>query len=1076
MWFRNVHIRSFAGIKEADIDLTPGLNVLHGPNELGKSTLVHAIRAALLLPHSSAKHRPFVDWHDDRPPTVALTFETEEQRIWRVRKSFGSGSGSSSLLELSRDGVSFNLEETGRAVDGRVRELLSWGAGSPGGKRRATGWPDTFLSTALIGSQDEVSAILKQGLEGDLDESGKDLLARSLQAIAESPVFRRVLGAAQTKVDQAFTATGQKKRAKGSPWVESRGRIKLRREHLEKIRRLGDDSSAAKLKMEELKTQLQQTEHRHRVAEAELQQIETARSRQEARVAAERTLAAATTERDRILGLLKAITTTQAEIDQAKNDLSCAEEAKKVAETELLAAQAEHKQAQQRILDLESDDAEQKRKIRRQEIEKKLLELEGKRKDSQREVELAKDVLDKERTASVLENYISTLEKQLSEARSLVVTAQERIEQERQTLRDMTLSEKLREYQSSIRALKSAKAARDNTAELRNRAGVLKGKARTLRCDVAALDLPTDDALRELAASEETFKIAEARILIDLSLLIRPRREIEVSIEIGEGPAQTRTISQPRTFVAHGLLRAQIDNAADIEVSGGSADHRRAAAEARRRWEKASVPLFEKFGVPSRAALEELCRRESEKLTGATQLEGEAAELEARAEGIGHTETKLEELGIKAGRAKRSLESELPDGISLDDLDSCLEKVEHNESDRYALERRIATLGKEAQRLETGIAVDGGQLESQNADLEAKRRESVVARDKLPGDPQEVLDRATDLLEQYEEAHKASSSELRNLDGFSATKVAEARAAQESASQAVEAAAARGRLAGISRDEAKQRADRKEGELQARRAAAEAEDMAMSLAFVDARKRALDDLPKPTPPVSETQMEAARANRELEKGQLENLRREFSKTEGALEQVGGEYVEDETRDAEESLVAAQKEEHDVELEYGAWQLLLEKLKEAEAEDAVHLGNSLVVPISENMNQLTRGRYAKVSLGPELFGTTVSVEGSDRELDLLSIGTRDQLATLIRLAVAQAVKSALVLDDQLVQSDPKRMEWLTELMYDCAEGFQVVVFTCRPEEYELANQTARANWVNLEQVVERTQPLPFESGD
>ncbi len=1076
MWFRKIHIRSFAGIKEANIELTPGLNILHGPNELGKSTLVDSIRAALLLPHTSAKHKSFIDWHDTRPPTVDLTFETEEQRIWRVRKSFGTGSRGSSLLELSRDGVSFSREETGRAVDGKVRELLSWGAGSLGGRRgRVAGWPDTFLSTALIGSQDEVTAILNKGLEDDLDESGKDLLSRALQAIAESPVFRRVLSAAQTKVDQAFTATGRRKRAKDSPWVESQARIQRRREHFEQIQRLGEDSNAAKLEMAELKTLLQQAEDRHQAAGAELQQLETAQSRQEARKAAERTLAEATTDHERILSLVKAVDAIQAEIDQTKNNLSSAEETKRAAESELLAAQAAHQQAQQRILDLESDDAEQKRRIRRQEIEKTLLELAGKRKDAQREAELARDALDKERATVELENDVSTLEKQLSEARSLVGTARERIEQERQTLRNMTLSKKLRDYQSSIRALKSAEAARDTAAELRKRAVELKDLARTLRQDVATLDLPSDEVLRELAELEETLKLAEARTQIDLSLLVRPLREIEVRIETDEGPAETRTLSQPRTFAAQGFLRAQIDDAAEIEVSG-NVDHRQAAVAAKRRWEDASVPLFEKLGVPNRTALEEFCRRESEKLTQAAKLEGEAAELEARAEGIGDAEARLEELALEADRSRRSLESELPDGTSLDDLRSRFEEVSHEEPDRHAQERQIAILEEQSRGLETRIAVDSGQLETQKADLEAKKRESVAARAKLAGDPQQVHDQALALLEQYEQAHQASSGELQKLDGFSATEVAEAHAAQESAFRAVDAATTRVKEAEMSRDKVQQHVARMEGELRARRAAVEAEDIEASLALVEARKKDLADLPELTSTVSETQIEEARANLELENGKLESLRRDYSKKEGALEQVGGQYIKEQMEDAEKALAAAQKEEHAVELEYGAWHLLLEKLKEAEAEDAVHLGDSLVAPISENMNQLTGGRYVSVSLGPELSGTSVSVEGSDRKLDVLSIGTREQLSTLIRLAVAQAVKSALVLDDQLVQSDPRRLEWLTELMYDCAGEFQIVVFTCRPDEYELADQPSKANWVNLEQVIERTQPLPLTMGD
>ena len=49
MWIRQISVRDFAGIRSADVSFDHGLNVLYGPNEIGKSTLVDAMRAALLL-------------------------------------------------------------------------------------------------------------------------------------------------------------------------------------------------------------------------------------------------------------------------------------------------------------------------------------------------------------------------------------------------------------------------------------------------------------------------------------------------------------------------------------------------------------------------------------------------------------------------------------------------------------------------------------------------------------------------------------------------------------------------------------------------------------------------------------------------------------------------------------------------------------------------------------------------------------------------------------------------------------------------------------------------------------------
>ena len=74
--------------------------------------------------------------------------------------------------------------------------------------------------------------------------------------------------------------------------------------------------------------------------------------------------------------------------------------------------------------------------------------------------------------------------------------------------------------------------------------------------------------------------------------------------------------------------------------------------------------------------------------------------------------------------------------------------------------------------------------------------------------------------------------------------------------------------------------------------------------------------------------------------------------------------------------------------------------------------------------------------------------ASRGVDHLSVGTREQLATLLRLAIAGYLKTALVLDDQLVHSDPERLNWFRDRLRASAveRGHQVIVFTCRPSDY------------------------------
>src|SRR6516162_6370043 len=191
MRLRRLRVASFGAIESVEVEFGPGLNVLYGPNDLGKSTIVAAIRLGLLLPHASTHSDQYVGWKGTGDPTVEMTFETEAQRIWCVRKQFGKTG--SSVLHESRNGRDFDEVERGRKVDGRLREILRWGMPEPGGREGTKGLPTSFLSTVLLSPQGEVDAVLQSSLQGDLTASGKEQIAAALQAVAQDPLFLALL-------------------------------------------------------------------------------------------------------------------------------------------------------------------------------------------------------------------------------------------------------------------------------------------------------------------------------------------------------------------------------------------------------------------------------------------------------------------------------------------------------------------------------------------------------------------------------------------------------------------------------------------------------------------------------------------------------------------------------------------------------------------------------------------------------------------------------------------------------------------------------------------------------------------
>ncbi len=95
------------------------------------------------------------------------------------------------------------------------------------------------------------------------------------------------------------------------------------------------------------------------------------------------------------------------------------------------------------------------------------------------------------------------------------------------------------------------------------------------------------------------------------------------------------------------------------------------------------------------------------------------------------------------------------------------------------------------------------------------------------------------------------------------------------------------------------------------------------------------------------------------------------------------------------------------------------MKEADAAQASNLGQVLAPAIAGQFEALTQRRYENVRLTAQLGteGVVVTVAYSQRPAS--SVGTRDQLSTLYRLSLAEYLRTAVVLDDQLVQSDDTR---------------------------------------------------------
>lgn len=119
MYLEEIEVHNWRGIVQQKLTLAPGINIIHGPNESGKSSLRGAVRAALLQnPGSKARDALAVrPWASSLNPRVRVAFQLDGEP-WVVEKTFFSTTGS----RLYRKG---KLIASDRAVHEKLEEVLS---------------------------------------------------------------------------------------------------------------------------------------------------------------------------------------------------------------------------------------------------------------------------------------------------------------------------------------------------------------------------------------------------------------------------------------------------------------------------------------------------------------------------------------------------------------------------------------------------------------------------------------------------------------------------------------------------------------------------------------------------------------------------------------------------------------------------------------------------------------------------------------------------------------------------------------------------------------------------------------
>jgi hypothetical protein len=374
MLIRRATITDYACLTgTTDVEFGPGLNVIHGPNEAGKTTLLRAIRSALTIKSNvtGSFHREMRS-RSGGHPEVELVFEHDDA-TFALRKRFQGQSGSTTLQITSSSG---SIEElAGDEAESRLREVL----GVDETKRQVRGsahlgvWPLLWIEQGQSG--DVPTDHLTDGARDALDRRLSELSGEVLAGAGGG----QLLDLAKSEYERFYTASGQESGRADSPIKQARSRLEAaetvlnaleekEHQHTEAV----DDYSRVTSSLVEIDKQLPDLRLRAEEAQRAVELAESMQ-RDHGRLCGE--MESCSAQRDAIRERVDARQTLRADLQELRESLSQAD--KEVRDALALEEEhaAEREALAQAVTDAESRGKEGERLLRRTGAHVELLRL-----------------------------------------------------------------------------------------------------------------------------------------------------------------------------------------------------------------------------------------------------------------------------------------------------------------------------------------------------------------------------------------------------------------------------------------------------------------------------------------------------------------------------------------------------------------------------------------------------------------------------------------------------------------------------------------------------------------------------
>jgi chromosome segregation ATPase len=300
-------------------DLQPGLNLIHGPNESGKSTLVRAIRAVFFERYRTSSVDDLRPWGDSAAaPTVTLDFEAQEKR-WHLVKSF---------LQRKRCDLTIgSTSYSGDEAEEKLAELLGFQFSSKGVSK-----PEHWGVPGLLWVEQGTGQNIEQAVEhaGDHLKSALNSLVGEVASTGGDELIEQV----KARWSELFTPTGkprgdyqklEKEREEQQQHIdELQARVQTYQEYVDRLGKLSQEYERTERERpwEESERQLAQAKERYaQVEKLEQQQTQA----QETQAHLQNSQLLLLQNQEQLESLSKKLDVRIADLDKAQRKLDQAE-------------------------------------------------------------------------------------------------------------------------------------------------------------------------------------------------------------------------------------------------------------------------------------------------------------------------------------------------------------------------------------------------------------------------------------------------------------------------------------------------------------------------------------------------------------------------------------------------------------------------------------------------------------------------------------------------------------------------------------------------------------------------------